>query len=391
MKLTTGPMFTLYVVWHPSYGEGQRIADLLRTHFGRDLYRGVGEERAVSVLERSQAVPEALTPLPIHWDDSQFTAVVVLAESNLVQDREWVDYARTIADAAHRRGLPAGFFPVTMDRRGIEIGVAQQALRWDRWDASDVDPVRRLTSDLTHEFCRMLRHRLDQFRPAGGANDALGRYLDKIRVFISHSKHDGDGESVGASIRDWVHTHSPLDSFFDVYDIPPGLSFGDVLLHEIGAGALLAVHTDSYSSREWCRREVIEAKRRLVPMIVVDCVRDVDPRGMPYLGNVPVVRMDPGRTDRIGTVAGYLLDEVFRTWLWLCRVGSYMTNSPGVLFTARPPELIALAAVSPDAKDSAHTIVYPEPLLSADDERLFRDIAPGVRVQTLADWLEERR
>ncbi len=384
-------MFTLYVVWHPSYREGQQIADLLRTHFGRDLYRGVGQERAVSVLERSQPVPGALTPLPIHWDDSQFTAVVVLAESNLVEDREWVDYASAIADAAHRRGLPAGFFPVTMDRRGLGLGVAQQALRWDRWDASDVDPARRLTSDLTHEFCRMLRHGLDQLRPAGAGDDTLGRYLDKIRVFISHSKHDGDGESVGRSIRDWIHTHSPLDSFFDVYDIPPGLSFGDVLLHEIGAGALLAVHTDSYSSREWCRREVIEAKRRLVPMIVVDCVRDVDPRGMSYLGNVPVVRMDPDRSDRIGTVAGCLLDEVFRTWLWLCRVGSYMTDAPGVLFTARPPELIALAAVPLGAEDSAHTIVYPEPLLSADDERLFREIAPGVRVQTLTDWLEERR
>ena len=112
---------------------------------------------------------------------------------------------------------------------------------------------------------------------------------------------------------------------------------------------------------------------------------------MPYLGNVPVVRMVPGRAERIGTVVGCLLDEIFRSWLWLCRVGSYMANSPGVLFTARPPELIALAAVRPRAEDSIHTIVYPEPLLSADDERLFREIAPGVRVQTLTAWLEERQ
>ena len=391
MEMTTGPMFTLYVVWHPSYREGQQIADLLRTHFGRNLYRGVGEERAVSVLERSQPAPGALTPLPIDWDDAEFTAVVVLAESTLIEDPEWADYVRAIANTAHGRGLPAGFFPVTMDRRGLDLGVVQQALRWDRWDASDVDPARRLTSDLTHEFCRMLRHSLDQLRAAGGGDDALGRYLDKVRVFISHSKHDGDGESVGGSIRDWIHTHSPLDSFFDVNDIPPGLSFGDVLLHEIGAGALLAVHTDSYSSREWCRREVIEAKRRLVPMIVVDCVRDVDPRGMPYLGNVPVVRMDPGRTDRIGTVAGCLLDEVFRSWLWLCRIGPYVANSPSVLFTPRPPELITLAAVPSCGEDSVPAIVYPEPLLAADEERLFREIAPGVRVQTLTDWLEERR
>ena len=46
-------------------------------------------------------------------------------------------------------------------------------------------------------------------------------------------------------IRDWLHVRSPLDSFFDVHDLPPGLSFAEVLLHKIGACAVMAVHTDS--------------------------------------------------------------------------------------------------------------------------------------------------
>ena len=105
MELTTGPMFTLYVVWHPSYREGQQIADLFRTHFGRDLYRGLGEERAVSVLERSQPVPGTLTPLPIDWDDTELTAVVVLAETSLIEDREWAEYVRAIGETARGRGF----------------------------------------------------------------------------------------------------------------------------------------------------------------------------------------------------------------------------------------------------------------------------------------------
>ena len=124
-------------------------------------------------------------------------------------------------------------------------------------------------------------------------------------------------------------------------------------------------------------------------MIVVDCVRNVDPRSMAYLGNAPVVRMDPDRTDRIGTVVGCLLDEVFRTWLWRCRVGAHLAAAPDVLFTARPPELIALAALPRSDEGSSPTIVYPEPLVSADEQRLFADVAPDVRVQTLAEWLEE--
>ena len=284
--------------------------------------------------------------MAIDWEDAEFTAVVVLVEAKLVDDPEWPDYVRDIAQAARTRGFPAGFFPVTIDRRGLELGFDQQALRWDLWDEQETGRHRRLTSDLTHELCRMLRHRLDEYQRSDGGTSPE-RYLEKIQVFISHSKHDDDGESVAHDIRDWIHRNSPLASFFDVHDIPPGLPFGEVLLHQIGAGAVVAVHTDSYSTREWCRREVIEAKRRLVPMLVVDCVRDMDPRGMPYLGNVPVVRMEPGRTDRIGFVAGCLLDEVFRTWLWLCRVGQNLADSPGVLFTARPARIDHVGGIAP--------------------------------------------
>ena len=66
----------------------REIADRLRKHFGRDLYRVVGEERGVSVLERSEPVPGAHTPLPINWNDAEFTAVVVLAETTLIDDYE---------------------------------------------------------------------------------------------------------------------------------------------------------------------------------------------------------------------------------------------------------------------------------------------------------------
>ena len=68
----------------------------------------------------------------------------------------------------------------------------------------------------------------------------------------------------------------------------------------------MAVHTDSYSSREWCRREIIDAKRCNVPMVVVNSMRDVDERGFPYMGNVPIVRMDPNTTNRIAVVMGRL-------------------------------------------------------------------------------------
>lgn len=74
--------------------------------------------------------------------------------------------------------------------------------------------------------------------------------------------------------------------------------YRQVILQKVKVSAVVAVHTDSYSSREWCRREIIEAKRWNVPLVVANCIHDLDERSFPYLGNVPVVRMDPDAADR---------------------------------------------------------------------------------------------
>ena len=97
------------------------------------------------------------------------------------------------------------------------------------------------------------------------------------------------------------------------------------------------------------------------------------PRGIPYLGNLPVVCAGRDRQDRIGTIAGCLLDEIFLTLLWRCRVGQYQAEFPGILFTAGPTELILLAALSHRREATDPIIVYHDPLLGADEDRPFSE------------------
>ena len=136
-----------------------------------------------------------------------------------------------------------------------------------------------------------------------------------------------------------------------------------VLLLSIKKSVVVAVHTDSYSSREWCRREIIEAKRWNVPMIVVNSMRDVDERGFPYMGNVPIVRMNPNKTARIEKIIGHLLDEVFKDFLWRCRIALTGDVSSEVLFMPRHPELISLANLPTRTEVANPIIVYPDPQL----------------------------
>ena len=408
MAEATHTMLAVYIVWHPNYSKGLDIAELIRRHFHSERYKNVLGNVELSVFFSNSPAPNSAMPLDIDLDEAETTAIVVLAESELAGDSAWREYVDGLIEATRAKGLGARVFPVVSENAGL-IGIDEQALRWDQWEGNDTERGQRLIRELSYEFSRMLRHYIEHLKHSGGDDKALERYLEKVQVFLSHSKHDDAGERIAREIRDWLHQSSGLSSFFDVLDIPAGMRFQDVLNYQIKESAVVAVHTDSYSSREWCRREIIEAKRQNVPMIVVNCIADFDERGFPYMGNVPIVRMNPSKTTpnkiaRIEKVIGRLLDEVFKDFLWRCRIELAGGANSDILFMARPPELISLANDSiffanpeliPLTDLPAHAdvgepmIVYPDPPLGAEEEELFEKIAPHVRLRHLTQWLTE--
>ena len=386
----TASPFMLYVVWHPEYVGGGRVADLLLDHFGSHRFRYVSGGAPVRVMSRNAVVPGSREPLPIEWGSSDTTAVVVLLDNTLAGDDTWMQYVQNIAEQAEQQGLGTRVFPVAMEGGGLYTGLTEQALHWHDWAGNDDEQEQHLVRELTYAFTRMLRHQFSQLRDPGNNRNALGGYLEKIRVFLSHSKHDRYGECVAQEMRAWLNNNAALAAFLDVLDIPAGISFESVIDHTIGDGVMVSIYTDSYSSREWCRREVVRAKRLHVPMLMVDCLQTVDERSFPYLGNVPSVRMNPAAMDRLEYVAGYLMDEVFKYFLWQCRVESLRHAHPQTTFLARAPELISLASRPELCKDTEWDIVYPGPPLGSEEVQLFADVAQDVRVYSLIQWAAEK-
>src|SRR5258708_21327539 len=189
----------------------------------------------------------------------------------------------------------------------------------------------------------MRRHYLGPLKRPAGDEAGLELYLKKVQIFLSHSKHDDDGERTARAIRDKLHASHGLSSFFDVHDIPAGLRFQRVLIQQVKVSAVVAIHTDSYSSREWCRREIIEAKRYGAPLVVANCINDLDERGFPYMGNVPLIRMDPTRRDRIDVIIGRLMDEILKDFLCRCWVSLMKGKArAAVIFWPRAPELMLI-------------------------------------------------
>jgi hypothetical protein len=390
MALPTRPFLVVYIGWHPSFSAGPTVAAKLYDHFRRKLFENVTGGTGLSVLYRSTPPSGESAPLPIDFEEGETAAVVVLFDQAFASDVAYMLWLKKTAERAEAKGLGTRVFPVAMDEALIRSGVVEQAIRWDKWDGADpVARCRRLISNLTYQFARMLRSYLERLRHPADGDEALERYLKKVQVFLSHSKRDDDGERIAKVIRQALFDGDGLASFFDVHDIAPGLPFDKVILNQVRASAVVAIHTDSFSSREWCRREIIEAKRASVPLVIANCLADQDERGFPYMGNVPVVRMNPARVDRIEDVIGRLLDEVLKDFLWRCRV-ELVRKAAGeqVRFTPRPPELVSLAGLHRSAEGPT-ILVYPDPPLGAEEQRLFEEIAPDVRLRSLTEWVAE--
>ncbi|HXM47864.1 MAG TPA: toll/interleukin-1 receptor domain-containing protein [Pyrinomonadaceae bacterium] len=390
MALSTRPFLVIYVAWHPDFADGEAIAKSLYDHYRRDLYENVAGGAGLSVIYRSTLKPGSSTPIDIDFNDAETSAIVLLLDRHWVTDPAWITWAHDLTKRADAAGLAVRVFPVAIDEQAIQLGVAEQAVRWDKWASVALDErERRLIGSLTYQFCRMLRHYLAQLKHPTKDEEALLQYLTKVAVFLSHSKHDSDGERIANLVRDNLYggEGDNLASFFDVHDIPAGLRFNKVILQKVKVSAVVAIHTDSYSSREWCRREIIEAKRWSVPLVVANCVSDIDERSFPYMGNVPLVRMDPNAADRIEYVVRRLLDEILKDFLWRCRI-ELVAGKAGsdVTFLPRPPELISLAALK---SLTSATLVYPDPPIGAEEQRLFEVIAPAVRLRSMTEWLAE--
>lgn len=112
------------------------------------------------------------------------------------------------------------------------------------------------------------------------------------------------------------------------------------------------------------------------------------------MGNVPVVRLgyDPTDVSRIDIVISRLLDEVLKDFLWRCQTHEIKKQLPRKAFLIpRPPELISLSSIPQGGEqaevDSKETIlIYPDPPLSTEEERLINRVSPNVQLRSLAEW-----
>ena len=386
------PCMNVYVVWHPQtdgadkdVSVGHPLARRIYSYFARDIDNPMSPGLGIPVYFRSTpGAPGSKTPLAIDLNRAESCAVIVLASSDMVTDEAWSEYVSGIGAAVRSSAGQHRMFPVSLSKAALELSqVLGQTNFICYHEFPDEQKEDSLTLWLTHELCRFLN------RPRTNAGD---RVLSPkpIRLFISHAKQDGVplAETFRESIK-----NTPAAVFFDSIDIAPGYDFGAEIEENIRESTLLVLQSDAYSSRPWCRQEVLIAKRLHRPIIVVNALEQDERRSFPYLGNVPVIRWTGNNQQRILHSA---LREHLRFLFTELRseVLKKAGRIPaGARVLMRAPEILDCQTLAQEVTDEQRPalVVYPDPPLGAEEEKIISSFAEGMTFTTFIMPAERMR
>lgn len=411
----------IYILWHQEYADGKVIADHLFSHLSRDIANPISRSLGIPVYFRNLADPGKL---PIILNEAEHSAVVALIDDHMIGSAEWKDYLEDIEQQIDQAS-PHRLFPVSISEHAFKISTKLPEVNFIRLHEikllgieppdtgaemsvcqnSSCNLLRtllpgkipsisnkhqsnnkcaELLTRLTHELCRMLQNRprvsftKHKYSPA------------PVSMFISHAK--ADGLDLAKRIKAYVDAILPLKTFFDANDIAPGYSFSDEIAAHGSNSALLVIKTDSYASREWCRKEILIAKEHDCPIVVVNAVHQREERSFPYMGNVPTIRIDweslkglPGESEAaIKCIIDAMLSGVLRSTYQKGHLQNiarlFMPNpTPVTHYLTRPPELLNLTFMG---QPPVGTLVYPDPPLGDEELALISTIAPNIAMTT---------
>lgn len=318
------PILEVFVVSHPGDVEGEAVAHMLLGRFRGNAYTGlIGGAVDVYVRSASATADPAGAPRPLPCVDGlpygvpepALTAIVLVAGTELAAALEepgpWRSYVQSLLNARTQDPQHVGLFTVRAAKDvldGTELGAIVGHIQGI--GDGEVGTVPFKTS-----ICRDL---------AQGVAQMGDDTPHQITVFVSHTKRlssveDKQASSLVALVRE-VIANTRLADFFDAQDIQPNADWKPAIDAAAASGALLAVRTDQYSSREWCQHEVLTAKRAGMPVVILDALTDGEERGSFMMDHVPRLpgrmEMDTWRRDDVVRALGHLVDECLKRVLW---------------------------------------------------------------------------
>ncbi len=378
MKRLKYPL-SIFVVWHPQFQQGKTIANEIYSLFCRDIERPLSRGLGIPVYFRSTSY------LPIDKNEASRNAVILLIEENFMTDVGFREFTKSLVNLIDDN---TRVYPVALCEQAFGIGCGLTSIQFVRTSKGhfnfneDFDlNLKKIKTELLHDLARLLMN----FRPIW-MDDKGEKIPSPVKLFLSHAKKDG--EDATKRFKAFVEAETKLDVFFDAVDIADGYLFEQQIEANIKNSALVVFHTDEYSSREWCRIEVLIAKRNKCSIVVVHDIKNGEKRAFPYLGNTPTLALKQQEIESFYEIVNLTLYQVLNNKYQLELLESFEENfkRDGVEFIrlSSPPELFNYIDIYKKKKDSKSRLIvlYPEPPLGIEELKILNEIETDIEFIT---------
>lgn len=350
----------VFVLYHSQYSQGKAIYSDIYKLLCRDANHPFEDGLDIPVYLRTGDDDQLRDISPINLDNTEKVFILLLVDDKMYCSDIWHNYIGQIVKLQQEHADQVLIMCVELSKFSFDIG----------FGLSDKQFI-RLNSYSIHDNWQEFQIRL---------YDNLIRFikrdeLNKLRIFISHSKKDDNkiGLQRAFEFRDYIRSKTKLDSFFDANDILDGQDFeNQIKSNAAGEMSLLVIlNSNTYSEREWCQKEVLFAKKNKIPTIAVSLLDGEVKRSFPYISNIPYIRFNNNWGDVLALLLRTALDQNNQA-KYLANLRDELDEPVRNTFQVLPFSPEAYSYVYDELSSN---IIYPEPPLSKDELDVLTKIA----------------
>lgn len=350
----------VFVLYHSRYAQGKAVYSDIYKLLCRDANHPFEDGLDIPVYLRTGDDEQLRVIKPISLDNTDKVFILLLVDDKMYCSDVWHKYIGDVVKLQQKHAENVQILCVELSKFSFDIGYGLSDKQFLRLNSFSI-------RDNWQEFQIRLYDNLIRFIKRDE--------LNKLRIFISHSKKDDNkiGLQRAFEFRDYIRSKTKLDSFFDANDILDGQDFeNQIKSNAAGEMSLLVIlNSNTYSEREWCQKEVLFAKKNKIPTIAVSLLDGEVKRSFPYISNIPYIRFN----DNWGDVLALLL----RTALDQNNQAKYLANLRDEL-DEPVRNTFQVLPFSPEAysyvyDELSSNVIYPEPPLSKDELDVLTKIA----------------
>jgi hypothetical protein len=381
MKKFKSPL-SIYVLWHPEFKEGKKYAESIYNTFSGENGNFTHAKYDIPVHYRThQHDNETFAKIP--FSESKKNALIILVDEYMFNDTNWT---LAIDDLLKSKPKSTRILPIPFSEYSFDFNPEHlNSFQFIKSDKSHFCPDKNYSNNNRVIKYRLLESIAKFLFNVKEDYDTEEHSDPPIKLFISHAKNDG--KDLAIQFRNHIYSNTKLKAFFDANDIADGHQFEQEIKKHIEHSAFVIFNTDIYSDREWCRKEIIIAKRYRCPIIGVIDIKKGERRSFPYSGNFPTITWDNNFEDIINLILSQVISDKYNELYLKSIVELYeLEKNHSCLVLPKAPELfnyIDIENLKQENREVKSLIVlYPDPPIGIEELSLLNDVDKKIKFIT---------